>query len=321
MARDGLAPERLGRVSRRFHTPVTSIVLTCSLMIVFIIALDLALLVKVASAMMLMLFALINLSVLIMRSSGIQNYRPLFRSPLYPWMQLAGIVLSIALVVGMGFVPLVATGCFALAGGLWYVVFVRPRFSKDSALLHMVKSAMDSAIRRSDLENELREIALERDEVVHDRFDRLVQRSEILDIPGAMTSADLFRRSAELLAPKVGLSTEDLHARLERREQETTTVVQRGLAIPHVVVPGEDVFELLIVRCRGGVLFPNRDFPVQTAFVLVGSADQRTFHLQALMAIAHIAGEHGFAQRWLRATAHEDLRDILLLSGRSRLHE
>ena len=41
---------------------------------------------------------------------------------------------------------------------------------------------------------------------------------------------------------------EDLLHRLMEREQETSTVISPGLAIPHVIVP--DHHEMMIVRCR-----------------------------------------------------------------------
>jgi len=57
---------------------------------------------------------------------------------------------------------------------------------------------------------------------------------------------------------------------------------------------------------------------VRVAFILVGSRDERNYHLRALMAIAHIVQEEQFVQRWLGAPKAEHLRDIVLLSGRER---
>jgi hypothetical protein len=52
--------------------------------------------------------------------------------------------------------------------------------------------------------------------------------------------------------------------------------------------------------------------------MLVGTRDERNYHLRALMAIAHIGEEPGFVERWLAAPATENLRDLLLLSKRRR---
>jgi len=322
MSRDGVLPAVLRRVSHRFHTPYVSILLTTAFMVSIIAVLRIGDLIKVASTMMLLLFVLGNVAVLIMRGSGIQNYRPLYRAPLFPWLQLAGIVvytsLIAGLVAGLGAVPLATAGGFLALGTAWYFAYVRPRSNRESALAHMVRNVVAREIRRSELEEELRDIALERDEVVLDRFDHLVADGAVLDIPRAVGADEMFRQASEALAPRLGISAEALLDKLRAREAESSTVLQPGLAIPHVVVEGRGLFAVLLVRCREGISFAGAKEPVRTAFVLAGSADERNFHLRALMAIAHVVQEPHFTRRWLAAAGPEALRDVLLLSGRKR---
>jgi len=322
MSRDGLLPPAFGWVSRRFHTPLLSVWLTGGFMVAVILLLSIADLVKVASTMILMLFLLMNVAVLIMRGSRIANYRPRFRSPFFPWIQFAGIGLYAALIIELsamlGAMPLITVGVFLASGIVWYLFYVRPRTSRESALVVMVRNVVAGEIRHGQLENELRQIALERDGIIEDRFDRMVQESEILDLDGPVTAEELFDRAADLLANRLGLSAEELRAKFHGREAETSTVVQPGLAIPHVVVDGTQLFDILPVRCREGVIFDVNEPPVTTAFILIGSPDERNYHLRALMAIAHIVQEEGFVRRWLAAGTSEHLRDLLLLSGRPR---
>ena len=318
MSGDRLLPGAFKTISRRFRTPYVSIAFTAAFMIAIISALSLEDLVKVASTMMLMLFLLSNLAVLIMRGSRIQNYRPLFRSPAFPWMQLAGIAMYLFLIVEMGRLPLLTTGAFALAGVLWYILYVRPRSTRESAFVYMVRSVLSKRMYRSNLEDELREIALERDEVIHDRFDRLVKNCAILDLPSATGAEEMFAQAARTLAGRIGIDERTLLKLFKAREAESSTVIQPGLAIPHIVVEGQNLFEILLVRCTDGMSFPNQPCPVHAAFVLIGSADERNYHLRALMAVAHIVQEPNFTRRWLEAPRAEHLRDIILLSKRDR---
>ena len=322
MSRDGLLPGVLQKVSERFGTPHLCILLTSGFMITVIALLDIADLVKAASTMKLVLFLMVNVAVIIMRTSRIQNYRPLYRSPLFPWLQLVGIgvylFLIIDMVAEMGRTPLLVLGGFVVSGALWYCVYVRSRIIRVSALVRLVRKAVSREIRHGHLDAELLDIALERDEVVRDRFDRIIAKSPILDVPDAITASDMFGRAATLLAPRMDTDEKQLVELLQAREAESSTVIQPGLAIPHVVVPGRDLFDILILRSKGGVLFPGHDVPVHVAFVLVGSEDQRNFHLRALMAVSLVAGEPDFFRRWITAPAGEHLRDIVLLSGRKR---
>ncbi len=110
MGRDDLLPRFLGKVNKRFSTPHVSIIATSLFMIVVIGFLSIENLVKTASTMMILMFALVNVSVIIMRASKLQNYRPVFRCPWYPWIQIAAIVLYVVLIIEMGAVPLLITG-------------------------------------------------------------------------------------------------------------------------------------------------------------------------------------------------------------------
>jgi mannitol/fructose-specific phosphotransferase system IIA component (Ntr-type) len=95
-------------------------------------------------------------------------------------------------------------------------------------------------------------------------------------------------------------------------------VVQQGLAIPHVIVDQPGSFDVCLLRCKEGVVFSELQPPVTAMFALIGSRDERSFHLKALLAIAHVVQSEGFKDRWIRAKNPEQLRDIVLLADRPR---
>ena len=322
MSHDGLLPSVFKATSKRFQTPYVSVLATSGLMIAVLVLLDIRDLVKFASTMMLLLFLLSNLAVIIMRGSRIQNYRPLFKSPGYPWVQIGGIGVYAFLIIDMSltmhWAPLMITAAFLGGGVLWYFVYVHRRTGRESAFVYMVRRAVTKELRRGTLEDELREIAIERDQVVHDRFDRLVKKCPIIDLPSETTSHEMFRKSAEALAGRLGMDQRDLLELFEAREVESSTVIKPGLAIPHVIVEGEGLFEIALVRCQEGIRFPGHDELVRAGFVLIGSRDERNFHLRALMAIAQVVEEKNFEDRWLSAPGDEHLRDLVLLSSRER---
>ena len=151
MSRDGLLPGIMQKVSKRFGTPYISILVTSTFMIVVITILDIPDLVKAASTMMLVLFLMVNIAVIIMRASKIQNYRPLYRSPFYPWLQLAGTAIYLFLIIDMiaemGIMPLLVLGGFMLAGSSWYLVYVRAKITRVSALVQWVRNIAAKEIR------------------------------------------------------------------------------------------------------------------------------------------------------------------------------
>ena len=67
-----------------------------------------------------------------------------------------------------------------------------------------------------------------------------------------------------------------------------------------------------------GILFDDDMPPVHAVFVLMGSRDERNYHLRALMHIAQISQAPDFDERWAKARSPEELRNIILLGKRRR---
>ena len=324
MSRDHLLPGFFAKVSKRFNTPCLSVVFTGIFMTAVILFLNLENLVKVASTMKIILFMFVILASVIMRESKILNYKPTFVSPLYPWLHIAGVLCYCFLLYQMGVVSLVTTGGFFLASVLWHKLYSRGKAVRKSALVHLVERVADREIAGESLGSELREILRERDNIVEDRFDELVKRSEILEIPDTtggdkqITYVDFFEIVAKKLSQQLNIDEKELFESLISRERESTTEIRPGLAIPHITVDGEHKFELLIARCEAGISFTEELPPVYAAFVLVGSRDERDFHLRSLSAIAQVTQDANFDKDWLRAKSIEELRDIILLAKRRR---
>ena len=104
------------------------------------------------------------------------------------------------------------------------------------------------------------------------------------------------------------------------REKKASTAISQGLAIPHIIIDGKHLFSILLARCKNGITFPNAAGPVRTVFVLVGTMDERDFHLRALSTIAEIVQDSHFEKRWLRARSERALRNVVL-GMRGKHHE
>ncbi len=318
MSRDRLLPPLLAQVNQRFKTPHMSILLTGGFMIVAIAFLDIEQLVKTASTLMIILFILVNASVIIMRESKIQSYRPSFKSPLYPYIHIAAILAYSTLIIDMGKIPLLITAAFVALSTAWFGLYVSRRVSRASAIMHVVERVTDRELKTVTLENELRDILFERDDIIEDRFDQLIRQCQILDVQGKVPAETIFREVSDILAKRLQTDEYILFEKFLHREAEGSTVVQPGIAIPHIIVDGENKFDILLIRARDGIDFPHAKDPVKIMFILAGSRDERNYHLRTLMAIAQIAQEKQFEQRWLAARGIEGIRNLILLSKRTR---
>ena len=318
MSRDHILPTVVRKVNKRFKTPHAAILFTTAFMIAIILFLDLHMLVEAASTMLLLLFISANLSVIVMRESKLQSYQPTFRAPLYPYLQIAAIIGYGFLVFDMGITTLLITAVFIAFTIIWFFVYVKPKIVEDSAIMYIVERITDKQIVTDSLREELREIVKEREEIIEDEFDRIFTDALIIDIPEKMPFNEFICVAAQNIKQRLGIDEKTLLDLFTEREKQSCTALRPGLAIPHIIIEGEKIFDIVMVRAIHGITFPDAPEPVHIVFILVGTRDMRNLHLRALMAIAQISQHHDFDERWMNAKKTEDLRDIVLLGKRKR---
>ena len=315
MARDNLLPKFFSKVNKKRHTPVLSILLTSVFMICCIVFLNIDDLVKVASTMMLLMFTLVNISVILMRESKIISY---------PFLQIAGIIVYIVLIAQMGTLPLILTAIFFAISVLWYFIYVRSKAFQKSAFIHMIEGITNKEIidDKSKLADELLKILRERDQIVEDRFDSIIAKSTIMDMDKQVTRKEFFKEASELIAERWKIDAEKVEQKLNEREDLASTLIYPGVAVPHavphIVVEGKHTFDIVLVRNKKGIIWNEAGEIVHTAFCLIGSKDERNFHLKALMSIAQVLQDPDFHELWSRARTAEELRSVILVTKRRR---
>jgi amino acid transporter/mannitol/fructose-specific phosphotransferase system IIA component (Ntr-type) len=314
---DGLLPASLAKINVRFATPHNALLLT-GFFIIASLFLRLEILVEAASVVLILTNILACLSVIILRESRILNYQPTFRVPLYPWAQIAGIVGFSFLIFEMGAEALHISLVLILAGLLVFLFYGKIRTNREYALLHLIERVTAKELTTYLLETELKEIIRERDEIVKDRFDGIIEDGVVLDIEESAPMEKFFKLAAEAMAERLSVEPSRLFELLMEREQQSSTVISSGLAIPHIVIDGKHVFDILLARCRAGIIFSESKPKVHAVFVIVGTTDERNFHLHALAGIAQIVQDINFEKKWMAATSKNALRDIVLLGKRRR---
>ena len=317
LSEDNLLPPAISRLTKRRKAPAIAITIT-GIFIFICLLLDLTDLVKLGSVVILTLYVLTNAAVIVLREGKVQNYKPAFRVPLYPWVNIGGMVLFVALIINMGLVAVeISLGLLFLAF-LVYFLYGRKRHKIEFALLHIIERVINRKITDNTLEEELKTVIISRDEITIDRFHELVENSTVLDIEGRRELDAFLDIVAGKVADEIGLEEKEIIELFREREKDGSTAITPFVAIPHIIIPGSNRFKLVIVRSREGIKFSTGNDRVKAVFVLFGTKDERTFHLKALSAIAHIVQNPHFERIWLNAKDENQIKDIILLSERKR---
>ncbi|MFB6347631.1 MAG: amino acid permease [bacterium] len=133
MARDEILPSFLADVNDRFSTPLNSIMVTGVILLSFIYFFPVKQIAKLASGFLLLVFALVNLALIIFRESDIEWYQPSFESPAYPYLQILGTLASLGLIFCMGWVPAAGAGLLTAGSILWYYAYTQGQIDRVGA--------------------------------------------------------------------------------------------------------------------------------------------------------------------------------------------
>ncbi len=123
MSKDGLFPSYLAAVNSKFLTPASAILTTTTLIALAIIFLDVVKIAKLASAFKILMFIFNELTVIVLRETNAQWYKPTFKSPMYPYVQTFGILSGIVLLAYLGVMPVVSVIGVVILGFLIFLVY------------------------------------------------------------------------------------------------------------------------------------------------------------------------------------------------------
>ena len=322
MSRDDLLPKQFQKLSPG-GIPRLGVLLTVGLILVLLVFFPAKGIAKLASAFQLLMFALLCVAVIAMRESKLDSYDPSFRSPLYPWMQIAGIISALMLFSEMGWMSILFSLGMVAGAVVWFFRYAQHRVNRLGAIYHAFEQL--GQYRHEPLDAELRGIMAEKGLREEDPFDDVVARSCVIDLPTGAGIDEAARRAAEICALHVPDSAEHIREGFQRSVKLGALTIGNGGALPHLRVPHLERPEMVLVRCKDGIQIDHLDDfgeqhapeqPVRAIFFLVSSEENPGQHLRIL---AHIAGQlenEEFMPQWSDAADEQEIKEALLRNER-----
>jgi len=309
MAKDKLIPARLAELGS-FGTPTKSIIMTVMAMIVVLSVLDVEALAKLASAFQLVLFGLTCVAVVVMRESRIDSYKPGFRAPLYPWLQIAGVVIAFWLITEMGLLAIGFTAVVLIGCVLWYQFYAADRVERRGAIFHVHQRLGEQ--KYVGLELELMGIIHDRTESENLSYEALVARSVVVDLQDGIYDKD--RLNALLVETSIG-RFEPGEASAESFDGLTAfRPIGDGVhlsirTVKDLAQPGLTVFRF---GSQATLTLDNVDDDAHTLLFLVAPDRPVGLDLRLAGQIAEVVQSDDFTDRWLQATDEKALNAVLM---------
>ncbi|MFH5830784.1 amino acid permease [Halalkalibaculum sp. DA3122] len=326
MARDNLIWKKMSQVGK-FKTPTISIIITSLLMVFFILVMNVEDIAKLASAFMLMIFGLLNLAVIVMRESKIEEYDPGFNSPLYPWLQLAGMLVSTFLIIEMGILPIAFTGLMTVACIGWYFYYAYAKVQRQGAIYHV--HARLGERRYHGLETEMRDILREKGLREEDPYEKIVARSVVIDEKrGDLSYHTIIKQVSQQLAPRFHIEADALSELFIKAQDTGTVPLGRGVVINHLRIDRDRPTEMALVRIPESIKLKTEGYhplnkngqaeaeKICAILFIVSSENNSGQHLRTLAHLAEMVDNPSFIDRWNNARHEGELREVLLRDER-----
>lgn len=319
MGRDKLLPQVLAKVGKK-GTPVYAIVLTATLIALFICVLSEEGIAKMASTFMLVIFFLINFSVIVFRSSNIQSYDPGFRTPFYPVIQVAGMIISVVLISFMGWLSVIFSAVVVVVSVIWFHYYAKSKVKREGAIFHWF--ALLGKYQYAELENEFMTILKEKGLRQGDPFDETIINARITMLDKKIDFLDLVDEVS-------GIFSTEMHVGKDVMVKEFLSVstFDPSLVVPEVAIlfarhEGIDRPSLHIILSDEGVQKSvhksgiHSEDHIRVFFFLVSPAKESRMQLRMLSRLIDIMERDGFVGEILSKKNQREIKEYLLHNER-----
>ncbi len=315
MSRDNLISSKFGTIGK-FKTPHISVLVTTGVMLLVLILFDVEAVAKLASAFQLLLFFLINLSVIVMRESKIEAYKPGYKSPLYPWVQIAGMIISLWLVAEMGLLAVGLTGTLIIICIGWYFYYSHGKVKRQGAIYHI--HARLGQLRYEALEHELMTIINEKNLNTSLTYEEVIARSIVNQVTNEQSDFDrLILKSTISLSKRLNVDKNELREGLFDLEKDFTKL-KEGVYFNFVRMKEARFPEMVAIQSVEGItLNQGKEQATANALIfLVTPSDRPLLHMRIIGHLAELIEAEDFLNRWKMAKDEKELKQVLLSDER-----
>jgi amino acid transporter/mannitol/fructose-specific phosphotransferase system IIA component (Ntr-type) len=319
MGRDKLFPVVMSKISKK-GTPITAILLTTVLIIFFILILSEEGIVKLASTFQLLIFIFINLSVIVFRNSKIESYDPGYLSPLYPFMQIIGIIISLILIIYLGWMPVLFTSGIVIMGLLWYHFHSRGKVKREGAIFHWF--ALLGRNQYDELEDELMTILKEKGLREGDPFDETVIKSKIKILKDSTDFKQILNKVSDNFCAELQISKEGIMQKFIQALPDDSLIALPGVLVFHakfkdLLHPSLQLF-VSQAPIHGALPFKDEELktPIHICAFLINSDENPKQQLRMLSRLVDILEREYIVKTLLSMDSHREIKEYMLQNER-----
>lgn len=299
LGRDKLIWHRLGKLDSQ-GVPKVSVLITGVILVLLVLAFDVKGIAKLASAFLLFVFAGMCLAVIIFRESKVSEYQPGYHSPLYPWTQLSGIIVYIALIIESGLQAMGMLTGLCLLCFLWYRFGVHKQ--QHRAAIHDLFGQLAGRHRQKQAIEEIGMPMLGGMQLT-----QLTERAIVLDIDKEISLDELIQRAADSLSRHLGGDRQEIADHLKHEISRWQSPLVSNIAISPALLQGIEQAEMVL--CRGKINIKGNSY--DGLIVLVDDEQSSDRLVTLLSQLKNNIYHSDFQKIWQQAKGAKELKEAL----------
>mgnify|MGYP001482315586 FL=1 len=251
-----------------------------------------------------------------MRESKIEAYKPGYKSPWYPFVQIAGMIISLWLVAEMGLLAVGLTGTLIVLCIGWYFYYAHGKVKRQGAIYHV--HARLGQLRYEALEHELMTIINEKNLKSSLTYEEVIARSIVMRAKEGSSSFDrLIMRATIRLDRRLKLEKDVLRDNLADLEKNFTQL-KKGVFFKYVQMEDIKIPEMVAIQAKEGIelTIGKEKHTAHAMIFLITPADRPLLHMRIIGHLAELIEAEEFLDRWKVADNEQELKSVLLSDER-----
>ena len=306
LARDQLLWKKFSKISKK-GIPVLSVVATGIILILLVLALDVEEIAEIASGFLLLIFTGMCLSLIIFRESHSGEYKPSYNTPFYPWMQIMGALIYLALIVASGVEVWMFIAGIIILGFLWYYLGIQKTTSFSAAIYPLfgrIARAGGQGISSGGIDLSL---------LQGEHLSSLVERAMILELEEEQSLSEVISRAAAAITERVGGEKENVKEQLLAEIKHLMHPVEENISFAPALLEGIEQPEMIIVKGQISI----NDHLVKGLVILIDDHDSSGRLVKLSSQLETAIRREGFSRQWQKAESARELKQAFLLDIRT----
>lgn len=305
LSRDNLFWHRFGSLSKK-GIPRNAVILSGALSIALVLLLDVVEIAKTASAFLLFVFLTMCVAVIIFRESGKSEYKPGFKSPLYPWLQIIGCVVYTWLIWESGIKAMAFIGGVFILGFVWYTFGIKEKPQLSAAIYylfgriarHGTKNTFSGGVGIS---------------IGGPNLAAVVEHAIFIDLEEEKEFSDVLDDAANALVNHIGGKQKEIASSLKEEVRHWKNPVKFNISAAPALLEGIEQPEMIIIR--GKIITKNGELGGLIVIVEDPKASDRLLQILTQLEIA--INHHDFSEKWENAENAAEIKKTLIHNVRS----